>query len=76
VVGYDNTAVAAAVGMSSVAQPLEQVARSVFDSLLAQLGPAPAAPVQQLVAPTLVARASSASPEPPDPRHAPFVGAP
>lgn len=76
VVGYDNTAVAAAVGMSSVAQPLELVARSVFDSLLAQLGPAPAAPVQQLVAPTLVARASSASPESADPRHAPFVGAP
>ena len=76
VVGYDNTAVAAAVGMSSVAQPLELVARSVFDSLLAQLGPSPAAPVQQLVAPTLVARASSAAPESADPRHAPFVGAP
>ncbi|MBT0992977.1 substrate-binding domain-containing protein [Cellulomonas sp. DKR-3] len=75
VVGYDNTAVAAAVGMSSVAQPLEQVARSVIDSLLAQLAdPVPPDAMHRLVAPSLVARASSTAPAHVDPRHAPFVG--
>ena len=65
VIGYDNTPVAAAVGMSSVAQPLEEVAAAVLDLLL---GPGDAnivsraipneEPRHRLLAPRLVARGS------------------
>lgn len=41
IVGYDNTPVAAAVGLSSVEQPLEQVASAALDLLLGSPGAEP-----------------------------------
>ena len=63
VVGYDDTPVAAALGLSSVHQPVEEVAHATLDLLLHQ-GPAarvaspgsPADPRHRLLAPRLVLR--------------------
>ena len=66
VVGFDDTPVAAAVGLSSVAQPVVEVARACMDLLRAQLeiGDDAAGPEQTqtgsvLLTPTLRVRASS-----------------
>lgn len=83
VVGFDDTPVAAALGLSSVAQPLVLAAEAVVALLLSQLerarSPArtPAEPTHRLLEPALVLRGSralptvlpheSAAPEPPHP---------
>jgi DNA-binding LacI/PurR family transcriptional regulator len=57
VVGFDDTAVAQAVGLTSVSQPLAEAAARCMD-LLAELldGRAPAAPTHLMLAPSLVLR--------------------
>lgn len=68
VVGFDDTPVAEAVGLSSVAQPLQEVAKRALHLLLDQLdqpdGPVTADPQdrQVLLLPDLVVRASSTAP--------------
>lgn len=63
VVGFDDTDVAALTGLSSVAQPLDAVAgecaRLLTEAIEAEPGSAPAHPVQLLLPPRLVVRASS-----------------
>lgn len=64
VIGFDNTPVARAVGLSSVDQSLDAVAQGVLDLLLgggARIQPTPpnAGPTHRLVAPRLVVRRSS-----------------
>jgi DNA-binding LacI/PurR family transcriptional regulator len=63
VVGFDDTPVARAVGLSSIAQPLTEAAGRTLDLLLEQLAgrrtPDPAAERAVLLAPHLVTRASS-----------------
>jgi DNA-binding LacI/PurR family transcriptional regulator len=60
IVGYDDTPVAAALGLSSVAQPVAEAAQACFDLVLAQLSGDPRAqPTTRLLAPRLVLRASS-----------------
>ena len=56
VVGFDDTAVARALGLPSVAQPLDGVAEGVLDLLR----PVPAGPLHRLLAPELAVRAPSA----------------
>lgn len=59
VVGFDDTPVAAAIGVSSVAQPVGEAAILAVDLLLAQVeaGPdGPPPPQQHLLAPRLVVR--------------------
>ena len=63
VIGYDNTPVAAAVGLSSVDQPLDLVAASSLELLFGSSGSAivnrthsAADPIYRLLSPTLVAR--------------------
>jgi DNA-binding LacI/PurR family transcriptional regulator len=60
-VGFDDTAIAPALGLTSVRQPIAEVARVALDLLLTQLDPpaGAAARTQRLLAPELVARASS-----------------
>ncbi|MBF5081068.1 LacI family DNA-binding transcriptional regulator [Quadrisphaera sp. INWT6] len=60
VVGFDDTPVAAAIGMSSVAQPLAEAAHLVVDLLVAQVetGAGPPQTCQHLLAPRLVVRSS------------------
>lgn len=60
VVGFDDTPVAAAIGMSSVAQPLAEAAHLVVDLLVAQVetGGGPPQTCQHLLAPRLVVRSS------------------
>ncbi|RJK95463.1 LacI family DNA-binding transcriptional regulator [Vallicoccus soli] len=59
VVGFDDTPAAAAVGLTSVAQPLAEAARTCLDQLLAQLdeGASPCPP--RLLPPELVVRRST-----------------
>ena len=68
VVGFDDTPVARAVGLSSVAQPLTEAAGRTVGLLLAQLAgdrPGPAdADRHVLLSPSLVVRDSSAHPPP------------
>ena len=61
VVGYDDTPVAAALGLTSVAQPIAEAARACIDLVLAQLSPDDASngPQSLLLAPRLVVRSSS-----------------
>jgi DNA-binding LacI/PurR family transcriptional regulator len=68
VVGFDDTPVAAAVGLSTVAQPLVEAARGCMELLLSQMsetavpGPRPATPraaPTRLLAPRLVVRRTS-----------------
>jgi DNA-binding LacI/PurR family transcriptional regulator len=72
VVGFDDTPVAKAIGLSSVAQPLHEAAGWALRLLLEQLtarsnGKPPALPGQQvLLDPELVVRNSSTAPEAPD----------
>lgn len=62
VVGFDDTPVARAVGLSSVAQPVEQAARFCIDTLVALLTQpdAAASSFQQLLVPTLAVRERAA----------------
>lgn len=63
VVGFDDTPVAAAVGLTSVAQPLTEAAHRALDLLLDQLdGTGGARSREVLLAPHLVERASSRTP--------------
>jgi DNA-binding LacI/PurR family transcriptional regulator len=63
VVGFDDTPVAAAVGLTSVAQPLTEAAHRALDLLLDQLdGTGGTRSKQVLLAPHLVERASSRTP--------------
>lgn len=60
IVGFDDSAVAHELGLSSVAQPIAQVVKLVLGALLPRLrGEPDVPPTQALVAPTLQARASS-----------------
>lgn len=61
VVGFDDTPVAAAVGLTSVRQPLDAVADAVVERLLdvLALGDRPGAPRHVLLDPELVVRGSS-----------------
>lgn len=61
VIGFDDTPVAAAIGLTSVAQPLEEAARTCFELLMAQVeaigaGLPPPAPQTHLLAPRLAHR--------------------
>jgi DNA-binding LacI/PurR family transcriptional regulator len=53
VVGFDATPVAAALGLASVAQPIDQVAHLCIDLLTARLE-APDAPAQGLLVPPVL----------------------
>jgi DNA-binding LacI/PurR family transcriptional regulator len=66
VIGYDNTPVAAAVGLSSVDQPLGLVAQSALELIFGETGStvvphvhSAADPIHRLLAPTLVVRRST-----------------
>ena len=74
VVGFDDTPVARAVGLSSVAQPLTEAAGRAFALLLAQLGGEPPSSASGadadhhvLLSPSLVARESTTHHHPPPP---------
>jgi len=56
VVGFDDTPVAQALGLSSVAQPVEEAARATIEILLGLLGQPPAAPRQVLLPSTFIPR--------------------
>ena len=63
VVGFDDSPTAAALGISSVRQPLEDAARWALDSVLSQLDGRPSDPADSgLLVPTLVVRESSVTP--------------
>ncbi|MGN6302765.1 MAG: LacI family DNA-binding transcriptional regulator [Angustibacter sp.] len=66
IVGFDDTVLAQALGLSSVAQPIDAVARACVRRLVALLDPTPSdTESTALLAPSLVVRASSTrSPEP------------
>jgi LacI family transcriptional regulator len=69
VVGFDDTAAASVLDLSSVRQPIEDVGRAVIRALLRSLRTARQAgdneePTGQLFVPTLVVRASSGGPAP------------
>lgn len=66
VIGYDNTPVAAAVGLSSIDQPLDLVAQSALELIFGEAGNtviahvhSAADPIHRLLAPTLVVRRST-----------------
>ena len=64
VVGFDDTPTAAALGISSVRQPLEEAASWALGSVFAQLDGAPGIPAEpSLIAPQLIVRASSRPPQ-------------
>lgn len=64
VVGFDDTPVAAAVGLTSVAQPLAEAARECLGQLLAGIEGDEAVPaVPVLLPPSLVVRTSSPPPD-------------
>ncbi|SDC87563.1 transcriptional regulator, LacI family [Sanguibacter gelidistatuariae] len=62
VVGFDDTPVAAAIGLTSVAQPLIAVAEAALDLLIAQLEDRPDSTGHRLLPPRLVPRRSTATP--------------
>lgn len=66
VVGFDDTPVAAAIGLTSIAQPLVAAARDAVDLLLSVLDPTDgrAPDPHRLLAPHLVERTSSVPPAP------------
>lgn len=60
IIGFDNTPVARELGLSSMAQPVDEVAATVLDMVLAQIAD-PAVELEGvLIAPALVARQGSA----------------
>ena len=64
VIGFDDTPVAAAIGLTSVAQPLIAVAEAALDLLIAQLEDRPDPTGHRLLAPQLVPRRSTAPTHP------------
>lgn len=56
VVGFDDTPVARAVGLSSVRQPVEGVTQTLLDLLINQLEGTPKQPNQVLLSPTFIPR--------------------
>lgn len=56
IVGYDDTPVARAVGLSSVRQPVEDVAATILDLVLRQVNHLPLETPHVLLAPTLMPR--------------------
>jgi DNA-binding LacI/PurR family transcriptional regulator len=80
IVGFDDTVLAQALGLSSVAQPIDAVAAACVRRLVALLDPAPpASEPTALLPPTLVARASSmrlSTPPEPGSTSGPNQGAP
>lgn len=56
VVGFDDTPVAQALGLSSVAQPMEEAARTTIEILLGLLSQHPPGPRQVLLPSAFVAR--------------------
>ena len=60
VAGYDDTPVAAALGLTSVHQHIESIAQAVVDLLVGEIGGRPPAEQHVLVEPRLIVRASSA----------------
>lgn len=59
IVGFDDSPVGRALGLTSVAQPIDDVVHLVLTSLLDGLADAGRAPLARLVAPRLQARATS-----------------
>jgi len=68
VVGFDDTPVARAVGLTSIAQPLTEAAGRALGLLLEQLSPGGGGEPHVLLAPSLVRRESSIPLVPSDPR--------
>jgi DNA-binding LacI/PurR family transcriptional regulator len=62
VVGFDDTPIAAAVGLTSVAQPLAEAARECLQQVLAGISGDTHRPGTALLAPRLVVRPSSQTP--------------
>lgn len=62
VVGFDDTPVAAAIGLSSVRQPLVEAARAALRHVLEELDSPGRPPQVDLLTPELVVRASSRTP--------------
>ena len=64
VVGFDDIPMApyAIPSLTTVRQPIEQMAKLAVDSALAQIGAATAAPLKRLLLPKLIERDSCASP--------------
>lgn len=58
IVGFDDTAVAREVGLSSLHQPMEEIARALVDVLLDTIEEPDRRPVQRLVRPRLAMRAT------------------
>lgn len=56
VVGFDDTPVAAALGISSVTQPLTETAVAMMEAMQTQLDDEDAAPLQRLLQPRLIVR--------------------
>jgi LacI family transcriptional regulator len=71
IVGFDDIRIAglARVSLTTVAQPLEALARLGIDLLLRRIEGAPAEPEHRLLEPALVVRGSTASPPLPGERH-------
>lgn len=70
VIGFDDTSVAAAVGLSSIAQPLGEAARECLRQVLAAIARDSPRPRTALLAPTLVLRSTTPPPpSPPQARH-------
>jgi DNA-binding LacI/PurR family transcriptional regulator len=63
IVGFDDTPVARAVGLSSVAQPVDEVARRAVALLVAQIEGAPAGADAATAAPTDLGAATSDAPD-------------
>lgn len=61
VASYDDTPIAAALGLTSVHQQIETIARAVTDLLLGEIRGNPAVQAHVLVEPTLVVRASTSA---------------
>jgi DNA-binding LacI/PurR family transcriptional regulator len=62
VTGYDDTPVAEALGLTSVRQQVDVIARAAAGLLLAEIGGTPPSARHILVEPRLIVRASSAAP--------------
>lgn len=59
VAGYDDTPVAAALGLTSVHQHIDTIARAAIDLLMDEIGGTRPANRHVLVEPSLIVRASS-----------------
>ncbi len=65
VVGFDDTPVARAVGLTSVAQPVLPAAEACLDQVLSVIAGTPTSPQRVLLRPTLTVRSSTPAPLPP-----------